>query len=110
LDGLILSFFLYELLVGFPRHIPRWLGRPIRRQGIDHRGATGQEHGTTHQQDISVPHLFAPQFSIPFQRRIISQSVSSLSAQWEHTVLMTEMGYEVLTVSAGMPPEPAQAA
>jgi len=31
----------------------------------------------------------------------------SLSAQWEHTVLVTESGYEVLTVSAGTPPVPA---
>ena len=30
----------------------------------------------------------------------------SLSAQWEHTVLVTEKGYEVLTVSAGAPPPP----
>jgi methionyl aminopeptidase len=30
----------------------------------------------------------------------------SLSAQWEHTVLVTETGYEVLTVSAGTPAEP----
>ena len=30
----------------------------------------------------------------------------SLSAQWEHTVLVTETGYEVLTVSAGSPPPP----
>jgi methionyl aminopeptidase len=30
----------------------------------------------------------------------------SLSAQWEHTVLVTETGYEVLTVSAGSPPAP----
>ncbi len=30
----------------------------------------------------------------------------SLSAQWEHTVLVTESGYEVLTVSAGSPPAP----
>ena len=28
----------------------------------------------------------------------------SLSAQWEHTVLVTEQGYEVLTLSAGAPP------
>jgi len=28
----------------------------------------------------------------------------SLSAQWEHTVLVTETGYEVLTLSAGTPP------
>ncbi len=28
----------------------------------------------------------------------------SLSAQWEHTVLVTDAGYEVLTVSAGSPP------
>jgi len=30
----------------------------------------------------------------------------SLSAQWEHTVLVTESGFEVLTVSAGAPPMP----
>jgi methionyl aminopeptidase len=30
----------------------------------------------------------------------------SLSAQWEHTVLVTESGVEVLTVSAGTPPRP----
>jgi len=30
----------------------------------------------------------------------------SLSAQWEHTVLVTERGYEVLTLSAGAPPAP----
>jgi methionyl aminopeptidase len=31
----------------------------------------------------------------------------SLSAQWEHTVLVTPTGYEVLTVSPGMPAPPA---
>ena len=31
----------------------------------------------------------------------------SLSAQWEHTVLVTETGYEVLTVSPKMPAPPA---
>lgn len=31
----------------------------------------------------------------------------SLSAQWEHTVLVTETGVEVLTMSAGSPPPPA---
>jgi len=30
----------------------------------------------------------------------------SLSAQWEHTVLVTPTGFEVLTVSAGSPPPP----
>lgn len=30
----------------------------------------------------------------------------SLSAQWEHTVLVTQTGCEVLTVSPGMPPVP----
>ena len=34
----------------------------------------------------------------------------SLSAQWEHTVLVTDTGYEVLTLSAGSPPLPAFAA
>ncbi len=31
----------------------------------------------------------------------------SLSAQWEHTVLVTPTGYEVLTLSAGSPPPPS---
>jgi methionyl aminopeptidase len=31
----------------------------------------------------------------------------SLSAQWEHTVVVTPTGYEVLTVSAGSMAEPA---
>ncbi|HRE15588.1 MAG TPA: type I methionyl aminopeptidase [Rhodocyclaceae bacterium] len=30
----------------------------------------------------------------------------SLSAQWEHTILVTENGHEVLTLSAGAPPRP----
>jgi methionyl aminopeptidase len=30
----------------------------------------------------------------------------SLSAQWEHTVLVTPTGYEVLTLSAGSPATP----
>jgi len=32
----------------------------------------------------------------------------SLSAQWEHTILVTDSGYEVLTLSAGAPPPPPQ--
>ena len=31
----------------------------------------------------------------------------ALSAQWEHTILVTETGWEVLTLSAGAPPAPA---
>jgi len=31
----------------------------------------------------------------------------SLSAQWEHTVLVTDDGYEVMTLSDGSPPPPA---
>ena len=31
----------------------------------------------------------------------------SLSAQWEHTVLVTETGYEVMTLSAGSPALPS---
>jgi len=30
----------------------------------------------------------------------------SLSAQWEHTILVTAAGFEVLTVSAGTPAPP----
>ena len=33
----------------------------------------------------------------------------SLSAQWEHTVLVTETGYDVLTLSSGAPPPPPAA-
>jgi methionyl aminopeptidase len=33
----------------------------------------------------------------------------SLSAQWEHTVLVTDTGYEILTLSAGAPLPPAAA-
>ena len=33
----------------------------------------------------------------------------SLSAQWEHTVAVTDSGYEVMTRSAGAPPAPALA-
>jgi len=31
----------------------------------------------------------------------------SLSAQWEHTVLVTDSGFEIMTLSAGSPPPPA---
>jgi methionyl aminopeptidase len=31
----------------------------------------------------------------------------SLSAQWEHTVLVTGTGYEVMTLSTGSPARPA---
>jgi methionyl aminopeptidase len=34
----------------------------------------------------------------------------SLSAQWEHTVLVTETGFEIMTLSAGAPAMPAGAA
>lgn len=34
----------------------------------------------------------------------------SLSAQWEHTILVSESGFEVLTASSGMPPMPASVA
>ena len=37
----------------------------------------------------------------------ITTKDGSLSAQWEHTILVTDNGYEVLTVSAGSPPKPA---
>jgi methionyl aminopeptidase len=33
----------------------------------------------------------------------------SLSAQWEHTILVTDTGYEVMTLSAGSPATPALA-
>ena len=31
----------------------------------------------------------------------------ALSAQWEHTVLVSDAGFEVLTLSAGVAPEPS---
>jgi methionyl aminopeptidase len=30
----------------------------------------------------------------------------SLSAQWEHTILVTDIGFEVMTLSNGSPPIP----
>jgi methionyl aminopeptidase len=42
----------------------------------------------------------------PYDGWTIVTKDRSLSAQWEHTVLVTENGYEVLTVSAGSPPAP----
>ena len=43
----------------------------------------------------------------PYEGWTIVTRARSLSAQWEHTVLVTDSGYEVLTVSAGSPPPPA---
>ncbi len=43
----------------------------------------------------------------PYDGWTIVTKDRSLSAQWEHTVLVTDTGYEVLTVSAGSPPAPA---
>ena len=43
----------------------------------------------------------------PYDGWTIVTKDRSLSAQWEHTVLVTETGYEVLTVSAGSPLPPA---
>ncbi|MDR4518016.1 MAG: type I methionyl aminopeptidase [Nitrosomonas sp.] len=37
----------------------------------------------------------------------ITTKDNSLSAQWEHTILVTKDGHEVLTVSSGAPPKPA---
>src|SRR6218665_2322365 len=42
----------------------------------------------------------------PYDGWTIVTKDRSLSAQWEHTVLVTETGYEVLTLSAGSPPLP----
>ena len=44
--------------------------------------------------------------TLPDQWTVVTRD-RSLSAQWEHTVLVTETGYEVLTVSPGMPEPPA---
>ena len=46
----------------------------------------------------------------PYDGWTIVTKDRSLSAQWEHTVLVTDGGYEVLTVSAGTPAMPALAA
>ena len=43
----------------------------------------------------------------PYDGWTIVTKDRSLSAQWEHTILVTETGYEVLTLSAGSPPPPA---
>jgi methionyl aminopeptidase len=43
----------------------------------------------------------------PYDGWSIATKDGKLSAQWEHTVLVTETGYEVLTLSDGSPPLPA---
>jgi methionyl aminopeptidase len=43
---------------------------------------------------------------IPYDGWTIVTKDRSLTAQWEHTVLVTETGYEVLTLSAGSPAPP----
>ena len=43
----------------------------------------------------------------PYDGWTIVTKDRSLSAQWEHTILVTDSGYEVLTLSAGSPPPPA---
>jgi methionyl aminopeptidase len=45
--------------------------------------------------------------ALPYDGWTIVTKDRSLSAQWEHTVLVTDTGYEVLTLSAGSPPPPA---
>jgi hypothetical protein len=52
-------------------------------------------------------HQGRPRGNRPYDGWTIVTRDRSLSAQWEHTVLVTETGYEVLTVSAGSPPPPA---
>jgi len=42
----------------------------------------------------------------PYDGWTIVTKDRSLSAQWEHTVLVTETGYEVMTMSAGSPATP----
>jgi methionyl aminopeptidase len=42
----------------------------------------------------------------PYDGWTIVTKDRSLSAQWEHTILVTETGYEVLTLSAGSPKVP----
>ncbi len=37
---------------------------------------------------------------------VVETKDRSLSAQWEHTILVTDTGYEILTQSAGTPPRP----
>lgn len=44
--------------------------------------------------------------TLPDQWTVVTRD-RSLSAQWEHTILVTDTGYEVLTVSPGMPKPPA---
>ncbi len=76
---------------------------------ILHYGRTGMG------EQIKAGMIFTVEPMINAGRREIREMVDgwtiktkdrSLSAQWEHTVLVTETGYDVLTVSAGSPPPP----
>ena len=50
--------------------------------------------------------ITAPYWLRTLNKWTIKTKDRSLSAQWEHTVLVTPTGYEVLTVSPQMPPTP----
>jgi methionyl aminopeptidase len=43
---------------------------------------------------------------LPYDGWTIVTKDGSLSAQWEHTIVVTDTGYEVLTLSDGYPPLP----
>ena len=55
---------------------------------------------------------FIDQRKLPYKFEIYTARTvdDKLSAQFEHTLLVTETGCEVLTVSPGMPPMPVLAA
>jgi methionyl aminopeptidase len=70
----------------------------------------GHGIGTVFHEDPQILHYGRPGTGLELQAGMIftiePMINASLSAQWEHTVLVTETGYDVLTVSAGTPARP----
>jgi methionyl aminopeptidase len=67
---------------------------------------TGAGHDLHHRADDQRRQARHQGSRKPYDGWTIVTKDRSLSAQWEHTVLVTETGYEVLTLSAGSPPRP----
>jgi methionyl aminopeptidase len=91
-----------------PRHRPRVSTRSRRccTTAARHAGELGARHDLHHRaHDQRRP--ARDRSRAPDDGWTIVTKDRSLSAQWEHTVLVTDTGYEVLTLSAGSPPPPA---
>jgi methionyl aminopeptidase len=83
--------------------IPRRTASAALRQGRQRSGAAGR-HDFHHRTDDQRRSTRYPHAGDGWT--VVTKD-HALSAQWEHTVLVTETGFEVLTLSAGSPAIPA---